>query len=87
MGTSLFNRTTHRDPSRFVLRANMHDHRALIEAFPLFPASVMMHRVIGFLDHCVGIEVDAQVDQLVRDINRSIAEADTFIQTMDQEPA
>lgn len=33
------------------------------------------------------VKVDAQVDQLVRDMNRSIAEADKFIQTMEKEPA
>ena len=38
-------------------------------------------------DHRVGIEVDAQVGQLVKDMNRSIAEADKFIQTMENEPA
>ena len=64
----------------------MHDHRASIRAFPLFPASVMMHHVIGLLDYCVGIEVDAQFDQRVRDMNHSIAEADTFIRSMKQEP-
>ena len=47
----------------------------------------MMHHVIGPRDHCVGIEVDAQVDQLVKDMNRSIAEADSFIQTKEKEPA
>lgn len=31
------------------------------------------------------VKVDAQVDQLVKDMNRSIAEADKFIQAMDQE--
>ena len=31
------------------------------------------------------VKVDAQVDQLVKDMNRSIAEADKFIQEMDQE--
>jgi len=31
------------------------------------------------------VKVDAQVDQLVKDMNRSIAEADKFIQTMDKE--
>lgn len=30
---------------------------------------------------------DAQVDRLVRDMNRSIAEADKFIQAMEKEPA
>jgi hypothetical protein len=33
------------------------------------------------------VKVDAQVDQLVREMNRSIAEADKFIQTMEKEPA
>jgi len=33
------------------------------------------------------LKVDAQVDQLVREMNRSIAEADKFIQTMEKEPA
>lgn len=33
------------------------------------------------------IKVDSHVDQLVRDMNRSIAEADKFIQSMDKEPA
>ena len=33
------------------------------------------------------VKVDAQVDQLVKDMNRSIAEADKFIQTMEKEPA
>lgn len=33
------------------------------------------------------VKVDAQVDRLVRDMNRSIAEADKFIQAMEQEPA
>ncbi len=32
------------------------------------------------------LKVDAQVDQLVREMNRSIAEADKFIQTMETEP-
>ena len=33
------------------------------------------------------LKVDAQVDRLVQDMNRSIAEADKFIQTMEKEPA
>ncbi len=33
------------------------------------------------------VKVDAQVDQLVKDMNRSIAEADKFIQSMEKEPA
>ncbi len=33
------------------------------------------------------VKVDAQVDQLVKDMNKSIAEADKFIQSMDKEPA
>jgi hypothetical protein len=33
------------------------------------------------------VKVDAQVDQLVKDMNRSIAEADKFIQSMDNEAA
>jgi hypothetical protein len=33
------------------------------------------------------VKVDAQVDRLVRDMNRSIAEADKFIQAMEKEPA
>ncbi len=33
------------------------------------------------------VKVDAQVEQLVREMNRSIAEADKFIQTMEKEPA
>jgi ElaB/YqjD/DUF883 family membrane-anchored ribosome-binding protein len=33
------------------------------------------------------VKVDAQVDQLVREMNRSIAEADRFIQTIEKEPA
>ncbi|NWF73753.1 MAG: DUF2959 domain-containing protein [Nitrospirae bacterium] len=32
------------------------------------------------------VKVDAQVDQLVREMNRSIAEADRFIQIMEREP-
>ena len=32
------------------------------------------------------VKVDAQVDQLVRDMNKSIAEADKFIQSMEKEP-
>jgi hypothetical protein len=32
------------------------------------------------------VKVDAQVDQLVREMNRSIAEADKFIQIMEREP-
>ena len=32
------------------------------------------------------VKVDAQVDQLVKDMNRSIAEADKFIQTLEKEP-
>ena len=87
MGTSLFNQASHRDPSHVDCSCEQHDQRASIRAFPLFPASVMMHHVIGLWDHCVGIEVDAQVEQLVRDMNRSIAEADKFIQTMEKEPA
>jgi hypothetical protein len=83
VGTSFFNRTAHRNPSHFDLRPDMHDHRASIRAFPLFPASVMMHLVIGLLDYRVGIEVDAQVDQRPEPL---IAEADTFIRSMKQEP-
>lgn len=33
------------------------------------------------------VKVDAHVDQLVKDLNRSIAEADKFIQSMDKESA
>ena len=33
------------------------------------------------------MKVDAQVDRLVRDMNRSIAETDKFIQAMEKEPA
>ena len=33
------------------------------------------------------VKVDAHVDRLVRDMNRSIAEADKFIQSMEKEPA
>ncbi|HSQ52085.1 MAG TPA: DUF2959 domain-containing protein [Nitrospiraceae bacterium] len=33
------------------------------------------------------VKVDAQVDRLVKDMNRSIAEADKFIQAMEEEPA
>jgi ElaB/YqjD/DUF883 family membrane-anchored ribosome-binding protein len=33
------------------------------------------------------VKVDAQVDRLVRDMNRSIAEPDKFIQSMEKEPA
>jgi len=33
------------------------------------------------------VKVDAQVDQLVKDMNTSIAEADKFIQSMEKEPA
>ena len=33
------------------------------------------------------VKVDAQVDRLVRDMNRSIAEADKFIETIKKEPA
>ena len=33
------------------------------------------------------VKVDAQVDRLVREMNRSIAEADKFIRAMEQEPA
>ena len=47
----------------------------------------MMRHAIDLQDHRVGIEVDAQVDQLVRDMNRSIAEADKFIQSMENETA
>ena len=47
----------------------------------------MMRHVFGLRAHRVGIEVDAQVGQLVKDMNRSIAEADKFIQTMENEPA
>jgi hypothetical protein len=32
------------------------------------------------------VKVDAQVDQLVRDMNKSIAEADKFIQSMEKDP-
>ena len=32
------------------------------------------------------VKVDAQVDQLVKDMNKSIAEADKFIQTMEKDP-
>ena len=65
---------------------NMHEQVESIGTFPLFPASGMMHHVIGVRGPCIGIEVDAQVDQLVREMNRSIAEADKFIQTMEKEP-
>ena len=51
MGTSLFNQTSQRNPSYLDHRTNMHNHRASIEAFPLVPASVMMHHVIGLRDH------------------------------------
>ena len=33
------------------------------------------------------VKVDTHVDRLVKDLNRSIAEADKFIQSMDKEPA
>ncbi len=33
------------------------------------------------------VKVDAPVDQLVKDMNRSIAEADKFIQSIEKEPA
>lgn len=33
------------------------------------------------------VKVDAQVDQLVKDMNKSIAEADKFIQSMENDPA
>jgi hypothetical protein len=33
------------------------------------------------------VKVDAQVDRLVREMNRSIAEADKFIQAMEKEQA
>lgn len=33
------------------------------------------------------MKVDAQVDQLVKDMNRSITEADKLIQSMEKEPA
>ncbi|MDP1767460.1 MAG: DUF2959 family protein [Nitrospirota bacterium] len=33
------------------------------------------------------VNVDTHVDQLVKDMNRSIAEADKFIQSMEREPA
>ncbi|THJ10941.1 MAG: DUF2959 domain-containing protein [Nitrospira sp. CG24C] len=33
------------------------------------------------------VKVDAQVDRLVREVNRSIAEADKFIQALEKEPA
>jgi len=33
------------------------------------------------------VKIDAQVDRLVQDMNRSIAEADKFIQAMEKEPA
>lgn len=33
------------------------------------------------------MKVDAQVDQLVKDMNRSIAEADKFIRSMEKELA
>ena len=65
----------------------MHEQCAPIRAFPLSPASVMMRHVFGLRAHRVGIEVDAQVGQLVKGMNRSIAEADKFIQTMENEPA
>ena len=65
----------------------MHEQCTPIRAFPLSPASVMMRHVIGLRAHRVGIEVDAQVDQLVKDMNRSIAEAERFIQPMEKEPA
>jgi len=33
------------------------------------------------------VKVDAQVDQLVKDMNKSIAEADKFIQSMEKDQA
>jgi hypothetical protein len=33
------------------------------------------------------VKDDAQVDQLVKDMNKSIAEADKFIQSMEKDPA
>jgi hypothetical protein len=33
------------------------------------------------------MKVDAQVDRLIRDMNRSIAETDKLIQAMGKEPA
>src|SRR6185369_17557741 len=56
VGTSLFNRTSQCNPSSLDHRTDMHNHRASIEAFPLFPASVMMHHVIGLRSHRAGID-------------------------------
>ena len=64
----------------------MHEPCAPIRDFPLSPASVMMRHVIGLQGHCIGIKIDAQADQFVKDMNRSIAEADKFIQSMENEP-
>jgi hypothetical protein len=62
----------------------------MTEAFPRFPASVMMHHVIdvfSLLRKEELVKVDAQVDRLVRDMNCSIAEANKFIQAMEKDPA
>ena len=56
MGTYLFNQASHRDPSHFDCSCEQHDQRASIRTFPLSPASVMIHHVIGLRDHCVGID-------------------------------
>mgnify|MGYP001019273414 CR=1 FL=1 len=51
-----------------------------------------IYAVAGDLFHSWGdghwelVKVDAQVDQLVKDMNKSIAEADKFIQTMEKDP-
>lgn len=47
----------------------MHEQCAPIKAFPLSPASAMMHHVIELQDYRVGIKIDAQVDQLVEGMN------------------
>ena len=65
MGTYLFNQASHRNPSHVdsIVRANMHDRRASIRTFPLSPASVMIHHVIGLRDHCVGIDPPSSTEE------------------------
>ena len=87
MGTSLFNPASHHDP-RHVDSSCKHA-RAMrsdqgLPPPPCFGYDASCDRL---QDHCVEIEVDAQGAQLVRDMNRSIAEADRFIQSMEKEPA
>ena len=87
MGTSLFNPASHSDLSH--IDSLGEQARAVRSDQGLPPLHCFGYDAScdRLQDHRVGIEVDAQIDQLVRDMNRSIAEANRFIQTMEKEPA